>query len=236
MSARRRARAAAVVAAVAAGAACSDINETDGIIALAVAVPTDVALEVGETAALAAWGLTPAGDSVGADVTWIAADTTVAVDPTGVVTGLFPGPGRVQAQSGSIVSDIIRFTITATPDTLIIPEPDTLDVAAEALESEPLLPRLETVDPSVPVANGSITFRIIEPVFATPEERTVELTGGLLERTVTTGPLGSPGLEVRVRRVTGTAQPETATIEVTALLPGGAPVPGSGQQIVVRFN
>jgi hypothetical protein len=236
VSGRRRGRAAALLAMVTAGVACSDINETDGIIALAVAVPTDLSLEVGESAELAAWGLTPDGDSVGTDVSWIAADTTVAVDPTGIVTALFPGPGRVQAQSGSIVSDIIGFTITATPDTLIVPEPATLDVAADAQVSDPLLPRLETLDPSVPVSGASITFRIVDPVFPTPDERTVELTGGPIERTVTTGALGTPGLEVRVQRVAGVPQPATATIEVTALLPGGAPVPGSGQQIIVRFN
>lgn len=235
MTGRRRAYT-AVLAVLAAGAACSDINESDGIIALAVAVPTNLSLEVGESAELAAWGLTPAGDSVGAPVTWVAADTTVTVDAAGLVTGLFPGPGRVQAQSGSIVSDIIRFTITATPDTLIVPEPALFDVAAEATASDPLLPRLETVAPSVPVSGASMTFRIVDPVFPTPAERTVELTGGQIERTVTTGPAGTPGVEMRVHRVTGVPQPETATIEVTALLPGGQPVPGSGQQITVRFN
>ena len=120
MTGRGRARAAALVAGLAAAAACSEISESDGIIALAVAVPTDLALEIGETAALAAWGLTSEGDSVGTDVTWVAADTTVGVDAVGVVTALFPGSGRVQAQTGPIVSDLITFTVTATPDTLIV--------------------------------------------------------------------------------------------------------------------
>ena len=233
---RGRRGAAVAIAALAAAAACSDINDTDGIIALAVATPTDRALEVGETAALAAWGLTPDGDSVGADVVWIAADTTVGVDASGLVTARFPGPGRVQAQSGSIVSDLISFVVSATPDTLIVPEPGTLDVAAGVAASDPLLPRLETLDPSVPVPGASITFRIVDPVFELPEERTVELTGGVLERTVTTGSLGTPSTEVRVHRVTGTIQPASALVEVTASLPGGAPVPGSGQQFLVRFN
>jgi hypothetical protein len=231
-----RARAAALVAGLAAAAACSEISESDGIIALAVAVPTDLALEIGETAALAAWGLTSEGDSVATNVTWVAADTTVGVDAVGLVTARFPGPGRVQAQTGPIVSDLITFTVTATPDTLIVPEPATLDVAPEAAASEPLLPRLETLDPSVPVPGASLTFRIVDPVFATPADRTVELTGAVLERTVTTGSLGTPSTEIRVHRVTGTTQPATATVEVTASLTGGAPVPGSGQQIVVRFN
>jgi hypothetical protein len=229
-------RAALAIAALAAGAACSDINDSDGIIALAVATPTDRALEIGETALLAAWGLTPDGDSVGADVVWIAADTTIGVDASGVVTARFPGPGRVQAQSGTIVSDLISFVVSATPDTLIVPEPATLDVAPGAAASDPLLPRLETLDPSVPVPGATITFRIVDPVFALPEDRTVELTGGVLQRTVTTGSLGTPSEEVRVHRVTGTTQPASALVEVTASLPGGAPVPGSGQQFLVRFN
>ena len=54
---RGRRGAAVAIAALAAAAACSDINDTDGIIALAVATATDRALEVGETAALAAWVL-----------------------------------------------------------------------------------------------------------------------------------------------------------------------------------
>lgn len=236
MTGRGRGGAAVALAALLAAAACSDINDSDGIIALAVATPTDRALEVGETAALAAWGLTPDGDSVGADVVWIAADTTVGVDAAGVVTARFPGPGRVQAQSGSIVSDLISFVVSATPDTLIVPEPATLDVAAGVAASDPLLPRLETLDPSVPVPGASITFRIVDPVFELPEDRTVELTGGVLERTVTTGALGTPSSEVRVHRVTGTTQPASALVEVTASLPGGAPVPGSGQQFLVRFN
>jgi hypothetical protein len=236
MRGRGRARRAAFAAGLAAVAACSEINESNGIIALAVAVPTDLALEIGETAALAAWGLTADGDSIAADVTWVAADTTVGVDGTGLVTARFPGPGRVQAQTGPIVSDLINFTVTATPDTLIVPEPATLDVAPGVAASDPLLPRLETLDPSVPVPGASLTFRIIDPVFATPEDRTVELTGGVLERTVATGSLGTPSAEIRVHRVTGTTQPATATVEVTASLTGGAPVPGSGQQIVVRFN
>lgn len=236
MSGGRRLPAAAVLAALAAAPACSEISDSDGIIALAVSVPSDRTLEVGETAELAAWGLTPEGDSVAADVTWVTVDTTVDIDAAGLVTALFPGSGRVQAQSGPIVSNPITFTVTATPDTLILPEPATLVVAAGELSSAPLLPRLETLDPSVPVPDASITFRIVDPVFADPAERTVQLTGGVLERTVTTGPLGSPALEVRVERVTGTTQPATVLVEVTAQLPGGEPVPGSGQQFTVLFE
>ncbi len=228
-----RATLGAVLAAAVLG--CSDIEGTDGVIALAVAVPTDRALDVGETAQLAAWGLTAEGDSVGADVEWLAADTTVTVDPTGLVTGRYPGTGRVQAQTGPIASDLVSFTVTATPDTLIVPEPPTLTVAAGAESSDPLLPRLETLDPSVPVPGAPITLRIIEPVFATPADRTVELTGGLLETTVTTGTAGTPATEIRIHRVLTATQPDSTIVEVTALH-DGAPVPGSGQIIIVYFE
>lgn len=231
---RSRRRAAAFAAAAATLLACSEINSSDGIIALALAVPTDRALDVGEAAALGAWGLSADGDSVGVDVTWVAADTTVSVTTSGVVTALFPGTGRVQAQAGSLVSDLVSFTITARPDTLIVPEPGVFDVAAGVTQSDPLLPRLETLDPSVPVPGAAITFRIIEPVFATPAERTVELTGSVLERTVTTGALGTPSTEIRVLRVTET-QPDSAIVEVSATT-DGAPVPGSGQIFIVRFQ
>lgn len=231
---RGRGRAAAVATLGAALLACSEINSSDGIIALALAVPTDRSLEVGETAALGAWGLTPDGDSVGIDVTWVAPDSTLGVDGTGVVTGLFPGSGRVQAQSGSLVSDLVTFTVTATPDTLIVPDPAVFDVADAEPGSPPLLPRLETLDPSVPVSGGAITFRIVEPEFTSPDERTVELTGGLLERTVATGSLGTPASEIRVLRV-GTAQPDSAIVEVSAQT-AGVPVPGSGQTFIIRFQ
>ncbi|MDQ2669501.1 MAG: Ig-like domain-containing protein [Gemmatimonadota bacterium] len=228
-------RAALLAAVLAAAVGCSEISSGDGIIALAVAVPTDRALDIGETSQLAAWGLSADGDSVEADITWVAADTTVGVDQTGLVTALFPGNGRVQAQSGSLVSDLVSFTVTATPDTLIVPDPPVLDVAAGVTASEPLLPRLETLNPSVPVAGTAITFRIVEPVFATPDERTVELSGGVLERIVTTGPAGTPSTEVRVLRVLTATQPDSALIEVSAET-GGVPVPGSGQRFIVRFN
>lgn len=222
-------------AALAALAACSDINGSDGIIALALALPTDRSLEVGETAQLEAWGLTAEGDSVGIDVDWLAADTTVTVDATGLVTARFPGPGRVQAQSGTLVSDLVAFTITATPDTLIVPDPPTLTVAPGVATSGPLLARLETVNPSVPVPGAQITFRIAEPEFATPEERTVELTGGVLQTTATTGPAGTPLSPVQVQRVLGTTQPDSAIVEVTAAN-DGVPVPGSGQIFIVYFQ
>lgn len=232
--ARHRTAAAALLVVAAAG--CSEIEGTDGLIALAVAVPTDLTMEIGETTQLAAWGLTADGDSVGIDVDWIAADTTLDVDGTGLVTARFPGPGRVQAQSGTLTSDLVRFTITATPDTLIMPVPAVLDVADGVAGSDPLLPRLETLDPAVPVPGGQITFRVIEPEFPTPLDRTVELTGGVLETTVTTSAQGSPATEVRLLRVPATTQPDSAIVEVTSTLPGGLPVPGSGQRFVVRFH
>lgn len=237
MTARGRWRTAALALAALA-AACSDINGADGVIALELRVPPAAArnLEVGETAEVAAWGIDAAGDSVELPITWRTPDTTVSVSDAGVVTALSPGSGRVQAQSGSLASELVSFTIRAAPDTLIVPEPNELDVAAGAAASDPLLPRLESFTPAGPVSGASITFAIIDPVFGDPAERTVELTGGTLETTTTTGALGTPTAQIRVERVAGQTAPATVVVEVTAQRKNGEPVPGSGQQFIVRFQ
>ena len=82
---------------------CSDLTEgPGGVVALEIRTPTPLTIEVGEMLDLSARPLNKDGDSIAAEVLWVAPDPTLAVEPaTGVITGVAPGTGRVQALSGS---------------------------------------------------------------------------------------------------------------------------------------
>jgi len=95
----------------AAALACSNVTDAgDGVVALDVKVPSRLEVEVGDTVQLSARALDRNGDSVAATITWSTPDTTVSVAPaTGLVTGLAPGTGRVQAYALFIVVGALAF-------------------------------------------------------------------------------------------------------------------------------
>ena len=222
--------------------ACSSLTETNGVISLEVLAPLAPAVEVGDTLHFAARALDRNGEVVTtAPIVWRTPDTTLAVDSlAGVVTGLIgPATGRVQAQTGTLASNFVTVTIQARPDSLILEDPDTLRIATGVDTSPPLLAMLISVSSgdTAELGGGTIIYEIIEPVFPTPADRTVELPGGVLLDTVTTATDGRPSPEVTLSRVAGMTQPDSAIVEIRAFRTRGTvPVPGSGQRFIVRID
>ena len=220
---------------------CSDLSEGEGgVVALEVTAPAGNAVEVGDTVQYSARALNIQGEEVEADIRWATPDTAnISVDPlTGRVAGKAGATiARVQASTGSLLSPLNVISVLARADTLILVSPDTMTVDLLIGPSTPALEaRLESYDPAGPLSGRDLIYEIVEPVFAVPGDRTVELTGGLLIDTLTTGAGGTPSSPVVLSVVGGTTAPDSAIVEVRAFrYRGTEAVPGSGQRIRVRF-
>ncbi|MEZ0334170.1 MAG: Ig-like domain-containing protein [Gemmatimonadales bacterium] len=214
---------------------CSDLEEGDTIaVGLEVTSPTSSTLEVGEQVQLTARALNANGDVIDAPVTWRTPDATVTVDEaTGLVTGVSPGTGRVQASSGSLSSDFLSFSVLAPADTLIIVGDSIVVVPVEPGVTGPLVVRLESFNPAGPLPNGQVTYEITRP--AAGAAPVVVLTGDVQSTTATTGSDGTV-TNIVLSRVAGTTPPDTAIVEVRATRSTGAIVPGSGQRFIVVFQ
>jgi hypothetical protein len=214
-------------------AGCSGLDEgAGGVVGLQVQEPASSTLEVGESLQLTAVALDKDGNPVDAEISWRAPDPTLTVDPlTGVITGVAPGQGQVQAFAGSLASPLLTFTVIARPDTLVIVGDSVVTVAPTDAGSIPLVVQVQSFSPAGPVASWPVIYTITSP----PDiggPHTVELPGGVLADTLTTGTDGAvPG--VTLNRVAGIAQPDTAIVEVRASRTRGEPVPGSGQRFIV---
>jgi len=213
---------------------CSDLTEgAGGVIGLEIRTPEVLIIEVGETLPLSARALDKNGDSVAAEITWRAPDATLTVDPlTGVITGISPGAGRVQAFAGQLASGLVQFTVIPSADTLILTD-SVFTVAPGVPASPPLVAQVQSFNPAGPLADRPVVYAITSPPDIGP--RTVELPGGVLIDTLTTGTDGAVS-SVTLNRVAGIAQPDTAIVEVRAFRTHGAAVPGSGQRFIVVFQ
>jgi hypothetical protein len=199
------------------------------VVGLEIRTPENLTLEIGETLPLSARALDKNGDSVAAEISWRAPDATLTVDPvTGIITGVSPGTGRVQAFSGSLASGLVQFTVVPRADTLIVTD-SILTVAPGVAASLPLVAQLQSFSPAAPLAGGPVVYAVIDPV-----DLSVVLPGGVLTDTVSTGTDGAVS-SVTLNRV-NLAQPDTATVEVRAFRTRGAPVPGSGQHFTIIFQ
>ena len=225
-------------------ASCSDIPTSGSdVIALEVRPPVPPEVEVGDTFQLSARALDRNGDSVAAAIRWRSADPlNVAVDSvTGHVTGLVAGTtGRVQVTDGALSSDLITLTVVARADTVEVPA-DTIVVAATETTSPALAARVAARDAAAPsgftgVSGRTVIFAIVEPVFTDPAARTVEITGDGIADTVITGVDGFPSPPVTLSRVVGQPTPQHVHVEVRVFRRSGAPVPGSGERFIVRFD
>jgi hypothetical protein len=214
---------------------CSDLTEgAGGVIELRVVTPTPANIEVGQTLQLSATALDKDGNVVSTPVTWQAPDTTLTVDAgTGAITGLFPGPGRVQAFSGSLASSLVTFTVLAPADTLVIVGDSVSIVPADVTNTAPLEVQLRTLSPDAGLPSRPVIYTVTQPPDVGPH--TVELPGGVLADTVLTGTDGAVS-SVTLIRVNGTTQPDTAIVEVRAVRGSGTDVPGSGQRFIVLFQ
>lgn len=219
---------------------CSDLSEGEGgVVALEVTAPAGGAVEVGDTVQYIARALNIQGEEVAAEIRWATPDTAnISVDSlTGLVAGKAGATvARVQASVGSLLSPLNLISVLARADTLVLVSPDTMTVDLLVSTSTPALEaRLESYDPAGPLSGRDLIYEVVDPVFALPGDRTVELTGGVLIDTLTTGSGGTPASPVALS-VVGATAPDSAIVEVRAFrYQGTEAVPGSGQRIRVRF-
>jgi hypothetical protein len=222
-------------------AACSSISENeDGIATLEIRVPRNTFLEQGVPLTLSAVARNSAGDSVAAEIVWRTPDTTVTIDSVGgTLTPIVPsGSARIQAAvrgRSVLASDFSQFTfsITRKADSLVLDSPDSIDVVRDTLPSPAIAARLIRLPGDPGVAGRPIVFRIIDP--AVGPDTTVVLGRGRPADSVQSAATGGPGVPVTVQAARGRPPPDRVVVEITAHRASGAPIPGSGRLVVIRF-
>ncbi|MEE8061813.1 MAG: hypothetical protein V3T16_08270 [Gemmatimonadales bacterium] len=217
--------------------ACTDLIDTSNeVVQVRVLASIITILDVSDTSRVFAQVLNKNGDVVPAPIEWLALDTTAGVDSSGLVRADFPGQARIQAQTGTLLSNILNFTIVPRPDTVVIVGEDTLRVLVGEGSSAPLEVRLDTheMGDTLPANGGRIEYRIVEPDSTQP--RSVEFTGQVTIDTVTTGLDGTSTVPVLLNRVAGVTSPDSAIVEITAFRFRVDTVPGSGQRFIIRFD
>jgi hypothetical protein len=224
----------AVLASWALVAGCSDLTEgAGGVVELEVRVPAVTSIEVGEGLQLTALALDRDGNPVDVPISWRTSDASLTVDDTGFVTGVAPGPGHVQAFAGTLSSGRLPLTVIARADTLAIVGDSVVIVAPEAAASAPLVVQLLSFAQPDPLPSRPVIYTVVSPDEV--PVRTVELAGGVLVDTVSTGTTGL-NQTVTLNRVAGVASPDTAIVQVRSYRNSGADVPGSGQRFIVLFQ
>ena len=215
-------------------AGCSDLTEgTGGVVELEIRVPVVTTVEVGENLQLTARALDRDGNPVDVPITWRTADPTLAVDDNGLVTGVAPGTGQVQAFAGSLASGRVPLTIILRADTLAIVGDSVVIVPEGVVASAPLVVQLLSFAQADPLPSRPVVYTVISPDEV--PVRSVELAGSVLVDTVSTGTSGL-NQTVTLNRIVGVASPETAIVQVRSYRNSGADVPGSGQRFIVLFQ
>jgi hypothetical protein len=218
-----------------AAAACSNLDEGEGgVVALEIQSPELPTLEVGEQAQLSARALDADGETVDAEIEWLASDAALSVDATGLVTGVAPGSGNVQAAVGSLTSASIGLSVIAPADTIIIVGDSVfvIPIGVDPPVTATLVVRLESRSPVGPVESRPVIYEITQPVAGTTP--VVQLAGGVQSDTLFTLTDGTIGAALTL--VTGQVPPDTAIVEVRANRTRGAAVPGSGQRFIILFQ
>lgn len=212
---------------------CSSLDEAEGgVVALEVRAPLPAIVEVGESVQFSATPLDANGDSVAVPVTWRSPDATVSVgETTGLVTGVAPGDGRVQASVGSLAGELVSLSVLAPADTIGIVGDSVVIAPADPGVTLPLTVLLQSFQPAGVLENRPVIYEITRP---TTEPLAVTLPGGVLIDTLTTAADGTAG--VSVSRVADTPLPDTVLVEIRASRTRGAAVPGSGQRFIVLFQ
>lgn len=102
---------------------CSNLTEdANGVVEVEIRQPATTTIQVAQTLQLTARALNKAGDPVDVPITWVGTDATFTVDATGLVTGVAPGQGLVQAVAGNLSSARLALTVTAAPGPIVGPE------------------------------------------------------------------------------------------------------------------
>ena len=201
-------------------------------------------VEIGDTAALTARALNAQGDSIAATFTWRTPDTAIVfLDPsTGLVSGKVPGTARVQARSGSLISDFVILTVVPRADSLVLVPPDSARLLAADTASAPLVAELDSINLVGPTLGPLAGRRLVYELVPIPADTGVAtLNGGVDTLATTTGATGRPTAPVYVRKVPGKAHPDSVYVEVRSYRPSSGPtapvlIPGSGQRFIVRFD
>ena len=212
---------------------CSNLTEgPGGVVELEISTPAAREVEVGETLQLTARALDRDGNPLDVPITWLSSDPALTVDNTGLVTGIAPGEAQVQASVGSLSSGQILLTAIARADTLVIVSDSIIIVPVGAAASAPLAVQVLSFSSAGPLPNRPVVYTVTSP----PDvgDHTVELPGGVLIDTVSTGPAGDAGA-VTLNR-TALPSPDTAIVQVRSYRASGADVPGSGQRFIVLFQ
>jgi hypothetical protein len=172
------------------------------------------------------------GNPLDVPITWLSSAPALTVDNTGLVTGIAPGEAQVQASVGSLSSGQILLTAIARADTLVIVSDSIIIVPVGAAASAPLAVQVLSFSSAGPLPNRPVVYTVTSP----PDvgDHTVELPGGVLIDTVSTGPAGDAGA-VTLNR-TALPSPDTAIVQVRSYRASGADVPGSGQRFIVLFQ
>ena len=231
-------------------AGCTDLlGDFDRVIALEIVGMTVLQVEEGDTGRFSARALDAAGNVVaGAEISWAVIDTgTVGftIDgASGLVTGLTPGSGRVQARIDELRSDPLSVSITPAADT--IAPAGARQVLFPA--SDPQSPGLTTVVEdltSTPgqvlaLADKRVVYDLVTPSPGTP-------AAGLFFLTVSdTTPAAEPHhlesvtapdgrVSAFVRRSGANHPADSAVIHAVALTARGDTVAGSPVRFVVVF-
>lgn len=194
----------------------------DAVIAIEVIVPPGL-VEVLDTLRPHARALNGRGDSTAAEIVWSALDTTLQVvdSVTGVFVGRTPGPGRIQARAGSLVSNPVTITVVAPLDSIRVTGADTV-VVSDSL-SDTL--QIQAFGPGSSTAGRTIILTITFP----PGAPGLTLVPDDTVRT------GNSGLAVFQVRASGITRPDTVVVSASAQHANGTPVPGSPLNFVVEF-
>lgn len=218
-------------------AGCSDLGGTKGgVVALEIRLPTPPAVEQFDTLQLVARALDADGNEVqGAEIFWASPDSALSVNSAGTVTtDTTAGSGRIQARTGTLLSDLVQLEIHRRSDTLAVPGPTTITVPASDTSSGPLVAAVQSLSPdTVGISNTRILFEIVDTAAANGK---VRFEGNTLSLRVATGADGGPIVAVTLRRVPGATAPASVTVRVSATRPSGFVVPGSGQTFTVNFQ
>ena len=212
---------------------CSNLTEgPGGVVELEISTPAAREVEVGETLQLTARALDRDGNPLDVPITWLSSDPALTVDNSGLVTGVAPGEAQVQASVGSLSSGQILLTAIARADTLVIVSDSVIIVPVGAAASPPLAVQVMSFYSADPLPNRPVVYTVTSP--ADVGDHTVELPGGVLIDTISTGPAGDAGA-VTLNR-TAIPSPDTAIVQVRSYRASGADVPGSGQRFIVLFQ
>jgi len=212
---------------------CSNLTEgPGGVVELEISAPAAREVEVGETLQLTARALDRDGNPLDVPITWLSSDPALTVDNSGLVTGVAPGEAQVQASVGSLSSGQILLTAIARADTLVIVSDSVIIVPVGAAASPPLAVQVMSFSSADPLPNRPVVYTVTSP--ADVGDHTVELPGGVLIDTISTGPAGDAGA-VTLNR-TAIPSPDTAIVQVRSYRASGADVPGSGQRFIVLFQ